>query len=256
MDPYDILGINPTRDWTAIRSAYKKMLNSTHPDKMGGSAKYFMMVHEAYRQLEQMNAHHKKERNAPKQKQKYTYDLPRENSGPSGPPVSNEGFNAYYDKNAKIINNPYNRGYSSNMVARQNFQEDDKQLYGNKVDIPKRQLVIYKEPVARRNKFTENFFELGVEHIDDFSCSNATDYQRAHSNPEELVDTVQRYQSLDDMKHSRKNADYKLTQEEKRLAKERREDHDRLEAMRRSNLSRHDTAAADHYRQVHRRLRN
>ena len=51
MDPHDILGIPNGCDWKVIRNAYKKMLVATHPDKMGGDAKYFMMVHEAYNQL-------------------------------------------------------------------------------------------------------------------------------------------------------------------------------------------------------------
>ena len=74
LDPYDVLGISHNATWNDIKKAYKKMLINTHPDKMNGSAKYFMLVHEAFNDIQKQFKGKAKISNAPKEKQEYKQD--------------------------------------------------------------------------------------------------------------------------------------------------------------------------------------
>ena len=44
--------------------------------------------------------------------------------------------------------------------------------------------------------WAENFVELGQTNINDFSCKQGTDYLKAHSEPQQVIDTVKRYKNI------------------------------------------------------------
>jgi DnaJ-domain-containing protein 1 len=46
-EPYEVLGLSAASTWDEIKSAYRKLASSTHPDH-GGSAEAFCRVREAF----------------------------------------------------------------------------------------------------------------------------------------------------------------------------------------------------------------
>lgn len=234
MDPFDVLGIKPTHDFNVIRNAYKKMLIATHPDKMGGNAKYFMMVHEAYQYLENTNNHKKKERKAPDVKQNYSTNIPNvQKPVQVSKNMSSSQFNSFFNENKINDLNPFNQGYSSYMHASSKVRDDESDLHKHKVKNKKQELILYKEPEAMNSPWAENFVELGQTNINDFSCRQGTDYLKAHSEPQQVIDTVKRYKNIEHLQQERENANFKMTADELRYKKDKEKHSLQLEEYRR-----------------------
>lgn len=241
MDPYDVLGIPYNSTWKQIKKAYKEMLIRTHPDKMNGNAKYFMMVHEAFSNIEKQHEQSKRQRSYPTERQTYVPDNQRPHQKPNEQfNISN--FNAMFERYAKEYNktDPYlNGGYK--VSERLNYQEDDTQLRANKVNIPKRQLVIYKEPEALvSSSLMDNVQHLGVNKINDYTCRSGSDYMRAYSEEAELIDNRKSYKSVDHLTQVRKNQNFAMTQEDRKLQYELEQNRQRLEQMRLRNVDKND----------------
>ena len=239
MDPYDVLGLKPTNDWKSIRAAYKKMLVATHPDRMNGDAKYFMMVHEAYNVLDKSRAASKRESKAPITKPQYStesHDQSQTHIELSKDMSSNQ-FNNFFEQQRINSLDPFTRGYGDRMSKRSNMREDDSSLMRNKVNIPKRDVVIYKEPSAISNGWTDSYAQLGVENIDDFSTTGATDYMKAYSQPEEMIDTTQKFASREELEKARESANFQMTQQERAYQEQKQRDEIRLEEYRRRSYN-------------------
>jgi len=255
MNPFDVLGINHHASWPEVREAYKRMCVATHPDKHGGNAKYFMMVHEAYQDLEQQYSHKKSERRAPTTKQHYN---PRDESIPDPKRVPENRFNEHFDQNAIFENNPFRSGgYGNRMSQSLQHQEDVSELIRQKVHVPKnKDVIIYKEPQAIHTNtgWMQNYAEFGVENVQDFSCSSGTDYQRAYSAPEECVDTRQKYKNIEALQHERETTNMRMSREEQEYQRKREEDNARIEQYRRQAFKSHNRDVMDRYVQLNRRL--
>ena len=255
MNPFDILGITHNSSWTQVREAYKKMCVATHPDRHGGNAKFFMMVHEAYQDLEKQYDQRKTERKAPTTKQHYN---PKDESVPDPKRVPENKFNEHFDRNAIFENNPYrSNGYGKQMSQSLQHQEDHSELMRQQVHVPrKREVIIYKEPEAIHSNigWMQNYAEFGVENVKDFSCSSGTDYQRAYSTPEECVDTRQKYHKLEALQHERENTNMRMTREEQEYQQKREENNARMEQYRRQAFKSHNRDVVDRYVQLNRRL--
>jgi hypothetical protein len=254
LDPYDILGIKPDSDWKTIKKAYKSMLNKTHPDKMGGNAKYFMLVHDAFSHLEKSFNDSRRFRDAPKKKEHYVPheapELPKSMKN-----FTNTKFNNYFETN-KITHNEYmNNGYGNSMCQSLNFQEESGELMRNKVNIPKQQLVIYKDPNPMVSSILDNCYQLGVEKVDDFTCQQGTDVMQAYSERAELIDTVKKYKNIDDINQARSSQNMTLTSEEKTNMQERDTQRRRLEQYRLQRMRLHDSSLNERYTELHRRLK-
>ena len=252
MDPFDILGINPTRNIVHIKAAYKKMLIATHPDKMNGDAKYFMMVHQAYKGLSDLYG--VKERNAPQQKPKYEQQICNEQKQRK---MSNAKFNEFYSENKIEGINPFQKGYGKDMCERLNYQEDDKQLMKQKKPSRKnREVVIYKEPKSASNTtWVDSCEPLAKTTIKDFSTKNGCDYRRAYDEPEEMVDTVTRFKNVEELKNNRIKANFKQTREEKRYYAEQNECKQKMNLMHQQNRQKNRERIQEQYNILNNRLK-
>tara|TARA_B100001094_G_scaffold138854_1_gene134375 strand:- start:1646 stop:2422 length:777 start_codon:yes stop_codon:yes gene_type:complete len=255
-NPFDVLGLHQNASWNQIRSAYKKMLVSTHPDKHGGNSKYFMMVHEAYGELEKQYAQAQQQRKAPTTKQRY--EPMDQESMPEPKRVPQNRFNEHFDQNAIHMTDPFRTGgYGRYMSESKNYQEDESVLRGKKVHVPERgEVVIYKEPQALHTSsgWMQNYAEFGVDHVDDYTCKHGTDYQKAYTDPEECVDTRAKYQSIDALRHERENTNMKMTREEKKYRRQQEEDNARLEQYRRKAYRNDVNNVHERYVQLNNRL--
>ena len=110
LNPYDVLGLPHNCTWSDVKKAYKTMLVKTHPDKMG-NAKYFMMVHEAYQELQIQFKGKAKEQNAPRQKQSYK-PIEQDVQPVKMKNFTADKFNRYFDENRINQIDPYSQnGY-------------------------------------------------------------------------------------------------------------------------------------------------
>ena len=258
LDPYEVLGISYNASWKDIRKAYKIMLHKTHPDKMGNS-NFFDMVQFAYRSLKKQFEIANKQQNYPTEKQ--TYSSSQFNAGESIQKPNEQfnihSFNKMFEQYASMYNknDPYmNGGYKVDRSL--DYQEDIEVLRKKHIHVPKRQLVIYKEPEALVSSSTlENYQHLGVDKIDDYTCRSGTDYMRAYSEEAELIDNRQGYSSLDQLKHARANQNFQLTKEEARHQRKMQRKRDQLEQMRRQRVQTHDQTYENIYNYIQNRLK-
>lgn len=258
LDPYDVLGISHSSSWLQVKKAYKNMLIQTHPDKMDGSAKYFMLVHEAFNNIQKQFKGKSKVSNAPREKMDYQTHT----NGDVEPPkkvknMSKEKFNHYFDSNRIHDTNPYNTGgYREHMADRLNYQEDLSVAKSNKVYIPTTQITRYKEPESLlSSKILESVYHLGIDSVEDFSGGGGTDIMKAycHNNGEQ-IDTVKRYRNIDEIQNDRSNQNMALTKEESRKQKQLEKQKLKLEQYRLRNIINNDTNISAQYTQLHRRL--
>ena len=247
MDAYAILGIEPTEDWSIIKSAYKKMAAQTHPDKMG-HAKYFMMVHEAYQELEKF--YHKK----PKTKHRENMeDIVMKSE--KGPPCTNNKFNQYFEENKIEEVNPFARGYK-NYMSSSDVREDVEDLKHHSVKKKQKQIVVRYEPEAATShkKWLDQVGLLGVENIDDFTCQHGTDYMNAYQEPDEVQEKHKYYNSVEEIEYERSNMDYRMSKEELHRRQEWEQEQQKMEYKRRQNVKHNDNNIYDQYRMIHERL--
>ena len=258
LDPFDVLGISHGCTWGEVKLAYKRMCIKTHPDKMNGDARYFMMVHDAFDKLQQRHNDAKKFKNAPSQKVFYTQlHTDADNIAPEKMENFTPGkFNAHFEKHKITDNNPYyQHGYGHMMAKSSKNREDIDVAKNQKINIPTQKLVIYKEPESlQSSKEFSNCYNLGEHQVDDFSGGGGTDILQAYSNRAELVDTQRRYKNMDDIMSSRSGENLSMTHEEQIYYQQRAKDAERLERYRLNSVDNERNRIAEQYVQLHRRL--
>ena len=252
MDPYEVLGVSYNSSWKEIRSAYKVMLHKTHPDKMGNS-KFFDMVQDAYKSIKRQYQMGNNQQNYPVQDKKYNARV----EGVVQKPAEQfdiHSFNQMFEQYASMYSekDPYiSGGYKIDRSL--NYQEDIDVLKGKKINIPKQDLVIYKEPEALASSSAlENFEHLGIDKINDYTCRNGTDYMRAYSTEADLIDDRTQYSSIDQLKQARANQSFVLTEEESRNQQKIEKKKKKLEQMRRQKVASNDK----HYEKVFNYVQN
>lgn len=263
LDPFDVLGISHSSQWEEIKLAYKRMCIRTHPDKMNGDAKYFMMVHEAFNTLQERHNQAKKYRNMPKSKKTYDPDILQKSDGITPQKLkrfTNEGFNQHFHKNKIDDNNPYFRqGYGSFMkdqYSNSKIREDIDIAKQQKVHIPKQQLVIYKEPEQLYSSpCFSDCYQFGQTEVCDYSGGGGTDIMQAYCHQATLVDTAQRYNGIEDIKSSRSNQSLAMTQKEQEYYKQQEEQKCKLEQYRLSSVQNENKRVAQQYIRLNRRLK-
>lgn len=253
MDPYDVLGIPYNSTWKQIRHAYKKMLIQTHPDKMG-SAKYFMMVHEAYASIKKQVEIVEKQTNYPVEKSIYKPLKSKNKIQKPNDQFDINKFNAMFEQYSKLYeeSDPFmNGGYKT--CGKLNYQEDIKDLTKKKVHIPKRELIIFKEPEALvSSSLMENVYHLGINKVDDYTCKQGSDYMRAYSEEAELIDNRTKYNNLDHIKQIRSTQSFQMTEEDKKYQRKLEKRQHKLEQMRRQNVKQTD----NEYEKIHSYISN
>lgn len=247
MDPYAILGIEPTEDWSVIKKAYKKMAADTHPDKMG-HARYFMMVHEAYQDLSKLYT--------PRKHVNTRENIDSIIGKQNGKPCREEDFNEYYKNHEIKITNPFEKGYKQYM-SKSKIREDADQLVNAKVKRVEKRIVRKHEPesISNNKKWLEQVGLLGVDHIEDFTCSSGTDYMLAYQEPEEVVEKHRYYNSIKELEDERSRMSCKLSEEERKKLQFIEKEKLRTEQLRRQNLKKSDNSTYDLYRRIHNLLK-
>lgn len=251
LDPFDVLGITHSSTWSEVKAAYKKMLVATHPDKMG-SAKYFMLVHDAYKQLQKQFT---KETKAPKHKMKYT--VSEEVVKPTKMEnFTNAKFNQFFDQNRIDLQDPYKNGYQSMMAKRSSRREEEDSARQEHVYIPKQQMVVYKEPECLPSAgFVQDCYMLGETAVNDFTGGGGTDIMKAYVHREgELIDTVKRYNSVDHILSDRTCQNLEMTSNERRKMEKKQKKLQKLEQMRLSKIRSGDDDVQQRYVQLNRLL--
>ena len=232
MDPYEVLGIKYNSNWKEVRKAYKKLLIQTHPDKMGNHT-FFNLVQEAYKSIKTQHETQIKERSYPLENKEYQQHPTKYNND-----FNVNKFNQLFEQYSKLYNesDPFlNGGYKT--CNRLNYQEDLVDLKKKKIIIPKRELVLYKEPEAlASSSLMENLYHLGVNKIEDFTCVSGSDYMRAYSEEADLIDNRQEYTSLDHITNARLQQSFQLTKEDRKQQKSKQKKKDKMEQMRRSQM--------------------
>ena len=251
MDPYDVLGVSHSSDWKSIKRAYKKMLVQTHPDKMG-NAKYFMMVHEAFSSLKENHENINKECMYPKQNKDYIDDVKIQKPSEQ---FNLKRFNQMFEEYSKLYNetDPYQKGYKTNKSLR--YQEDIEQLKKQKIKIPKRELIIYKEPEALvSSSLTDNVYNLGVNEINDYTCRYGTDYMRAYSEDAKLIDNRRKFKNVDEIQRYRREQNFDMTSEEMRKEEKNRKKIEKLEKLRQNTVRKNDNKYQKIYNYMNNKL--
>lgn len=261
LDPYDVLGLQHGCTWGEVKVAYKKMCVNTHPDRMNGDAKYFMMVHDAFNKLQERHNDAKKYKNLPKTKVSYDPEILNKSDSVTPQKLKNftpERFNFHFNKNKISDCDPYaSHGYG-HMIAQSGGKnrEDIDIAKKEKVHIPKQSLVVYKEPecLPSSSNIFGNCYEFGNTKVEDFSGGGGTDIMQAYCERPELVDTQVRYKSLDDINASRSGQNMAMTEEEKAYYTNREIQKQRLEQYRLNEVQNNNQNIANKYVQLHRRL--
>lgn len=250
MDPYEILGVKYNSSWKDIRKAYKHMLYQTHPDKMGNN-NFFNLVQEAYKTIKKQYELHSKETAYPKETKKYKQEKYISKN------VDNfnlKQFNEMFEQYSKLYNesDPFlSGGYKT--CDRLNHQEDINQLNKQKINIPKRQLVIYKEPEALDSStLMESVCHLGINKLDDFTCKNGSDYMRAYSEEAGIIDNRKQYRNIEHIKEARLQQTFTLTENDRKQQKKNAKKLHKLEQMRQKQVLQND----EKYSNIHSYIQN
>ena len=256
LDPYDVLGIKHTKSWEKIKNAYKSMLIKTHPDKMQGDARYFMLVHEAYAFLKKYYKH--KNIDAPNEKQQY--QVYKEQTLNNVQPkkmenFSNSKFNKYFEENR--INDTYmNEGYGDIMCKSSKIREDDTQLKNTNLhSIGRQELIIYKEPEALNStNYFQNCYELGIDSKKDYTGGGGVDYKEAYMEKCENIDTVKRFNSIQELETYRDSQNFALTKEEKKYNAKQLKKLEKLEQYRMQKYNNQNININSQYINLHQSL--
>lgn len=210
INPYNLLGVNINSKMEELKVNYRELAMICHPDK-GGSANDMCILHNAYiyvkKQLENRND------TVSYDDLEDDFNLFCENQKNIPPPFKeickefNDKFNKEFVKmmekrdndleNIFPLNNtnPYTRGYGG-MMDSSNYNIDEIQTgyqVENSISIkskkifPKKDIIIYKEPLPLTDAYTDNFYDLEKKPIEDFSFKNGkilgNDYINAFALP-------------------------------------------------------------------------
>jgi len=266
VDPYKLFGLTKDFSLEELKTKFKTLAMTTHPDK-GGSEQLFMLVVNAFKKLVEeyniriSNRNHFELKNA----------FEKTTAGTVPPPVTlNKGerfnldkFNKIFDENR--MEDAYSQGGYKDWMEKEALPEVDstpkKPVKKFNVDTFNKSfektakastdnkfLTVYKEPEPLLMTKKMQFTELGVEKIDDFSGDNITrrnlnfmDYKVAHTT-QRIVDptTVKRkeYANINDLEGERSRIQFNMSKEDYEYEmhkKKQQEDAERqrMEAMER-----------------------
>ncbi len=271
INPYEVLNVSKQFTWNELKEAYRKLAINTHPDKQGGNKELFNIITICFKKLgdelkkrEEDKLHFDLKKQSKDYFHKITNDISPHPSEvlASNDKFTNERFNKNFEK-CKIYDEENEFGYGSKMEESTKKREDiniEKLIKKNKIDnesfnelfnknVPvNKQLIKYQIPepliLARSLQFTE----LGGKRPDDYSSSieknNSlayTDYMRAHDGTR-LVDpqlmrntkefkSVDEYEAYREKKAKRTLSAKELKNEELKAIKERQDEEDRLERL-------------------------
>ena len=263
IDPYKILEIPKSANFTEMKAAYKRKARVYHPDKFGGDGRQFKIITMAFMKLieEEKKKQQDKQFNTLKEESRRDMEKQLNESRKnkkmkqvdmSGAKFNKNLFNKIYEENR--LYDPNDEGYG-NWAKETEFETDKTpKLFSNEFNLnvfnstfaenrPKNssQIQKYQEPKALLSS-KSNCQELGQGAVGDYTGGGHkkgvqyTDYKKAHTETN-LIDpnsvNYREYTSVDDLQKERGRKMY-LTKEEqeqiemnKMLEKQREEERQR-----------------------------
>ena len=271
IDPYKVLGV--PRDFTLqeLKAAFKKVAVKVHPDK-GGNEYMFNMVTECFKMLMREWKRKHSDKSFQDLKASYKAHADREDAS-AGLGFSLDKFNRLFEDNKRP--SVTDTGYGT-FLTEANIKEAPKFKGGTKEDFnshfehhtkaaAEKTITKYREPEPMAPSTKIQYYEIGVQQIDDFSGENNTlkrlnysDLKVAHSTSR-IIDPDQvkykTYKSVDELKKDRGSISYELSKKdrERLLKKQEREEQMELERLR--VVNKEDDEAEKHYQKMKNLLR-
>lgn len=283
MDPYKILNVDKNCNIDQLRRAFKKVACKVHPDK-GGNEEMFNIVVESYKAIfkslkgsENKDFHELKKNSKESfpefQKKHVSFSF----SADTQKEHFKDKFNRVFEEN-RVHFPAVDDGYGHIMEKTSSIREDisiEKTVkkssdFNSNFDDQEpmnKELVKYKEPVALIASKKLTYDELGTERVDDYSSDSNKrntlaycDYLKAHTT-NKLVDkkTVAKredYNTFDDIKTSRKNQSFEITEEDKKNIEESLEKEKKRELRRRLVMKEHDKLISAQFDRVNKQMLN
>ena len=224
MSAYEILSVTENSSNKEIKEQYVKMCKVYHPDK-GGNPQIFDAINKAYRtiMIQRKNTYQDKI-NRDVVNKDYE-DLPKkfQNVHISKDNFNNKKFNQVFRDYR--IENPYDKGYGNEMAKSSKTRESinierlqsmDKTTFKNQFQKKCTKIIEYKDPEPVYSNSKNNFVELGVKDINDFTGNGFTDYKRAYT--EDFFDPTkiqrQSFNSVNEYRSARETQNMRITPEE------------------------------------------
>jgi curved DNA-binding protein CbpA len=213
MDPYKILGVRKNCTLNELKIAYKKNVLKYHPDlnQSAKSTPLFQALTDAYKMLiediklkESQPTHYEMKSNYNES------EKPKKSSSSSSKRFDLKQFNEVFDK-ARLKDDYIDSGY-------------DSWLNNDSIVIKEKAIVNYKDPEPLEDKYSSQYFELGMKK-DDFSNLNGgggslqfMDLKKALTTTkivdENKVEHRDSFKSLKDIKKHREKMDMTMTADE------------------------------------------
>jgi curved DNA-binding protein CbpA len=240
-NPYKILCLNDDADLEDIKKNYRLLSKKYHPDK-GGDVRKFQLITKAYTYL--LNEHEsftyreqtyeelqeslsnfinkqKLYQNKFIDKDNFSLNKFNEIFEKFKLEEENDGYGSIMNTNDRA-REPETIHIAKNSMFDRNFSVDIfNKVFNNEKDSNEenKQLILYEEPQSIVSNLFNNASVLGNETIDDYTDKNYTDYKKAHSLHNNLINTnnikYRQYRNIDELKNERNNIDTEMTEEEK-----------------------------------------
>ena len=234
IDPYKTLGVPRNFTLEQLKSSYKKIALSVHPDKTPGNSDYmFKIVTKCYKKLsDEFKARESdKQYNELKSEFMKTTETQKKYVNPDIdiskkfnikqfnqvfddnriPTVTDSGYKEWMDKNE--LRDAPDLGKN---ITKESFNEQFERYADETKDKKNKYIIKYREPEALQMSKKLNYIELGTENIDDYSGENKSnrdlnfmDYRIAHSttrlvDPNAVKERTQ-YKTVGEYEKSRTN---------------------------------------------------
>lgn len=234
IDPYKTLGVPRNFTLEQLKTSYKKLALSVHPDKTPGNSDYmFKIVTKCYKKLsdEFKNRESDKQYNELKSDFIKNTEKAKKYENPDIdlskkfnirqfnqvfddnriPTVTDSGYKEWMDKNE--LKEAPDLGKN---ITKESFNEQFERYADETKDKTNKYIIKYREPEALQMSKKLNYIELGTENIDDYSGENKSnrdlnymDYRIAHSTTR-LVDPTavkdrKEYKTVGEYEKSRTN---------------------------------------------------
>ena len=279
-NPYQVLGVDEDCTERELKKKYKKLALKYHPDRNEGKTdEEFKIITQSYLYILKKKGESSKFEKKTKREVKYKayeddINEQRENIHLDKDNFNLNKFNKIFDKYK--MPTAFDDGYGS-MMNKGNRLADDpnvENIFGKSFNLDvfnstfkgeKRkkkssQIVEYEEPKAINLSKNMGFSELGVDEIDNYGVKNEglgyTDYRLAHHEENTLINPdevdYKQYKSVNELKASRSNISYNLSENDKRRIELREAEEKRREERRLRNLQQYDQNVNNQYKKINR----
>lgn len=279
-NPYKILCLPNDAELDDIKKNYRLLSKKYHPDK-GGDVRKFQLITKAYTYLlnkydnftyreqtyeelqESLSNFMNKQKlyqNKYIDKDNFSINKFNEVFEKFKLEENNDGYGSMMNKNSRM-SEPDTININKNSMFDKNFSVD----IFNKVfseeknnNDENKQLILYEEPQSLMSNLFNNASSLGNEAIDDYTDTNYTDYKKAHSVHNNLINAnsikYKKYKNIDELKNERSNINSKMTAEEERKYYEKKQIEEERENQRLRNIKNYDNQIENQFNTLNRMM--